>query len=93
MPAPRYRSRSKNQKKIVTPGKISKVHYEKPPTVFSKCAGCGRTISSMPRLRGPNIHKISKSKRRPNRIFGGHYCPSCLSRRIKAAVRIPLIKE
>jgi len=90
MPAPRYRSRSKNQKKVVTPGKITKVHYKKPPPEFSKCAGCGQIIKSVPRLRGPNIRKVSKSKRHPNRIYGGYYCPNCLSTKIKAAVRITL---
>jgi len=87
MPAPRYRSRSKNQKKVVTPGRITKIHYKKPPPEFSKCAGCGQIIKSMPRLRGPNIRKISKSRRHPSRIYGGFYCPSCLNMRIKAAVR------
>ena len=87
MPAPRYRSRSKKRKNVTTPGKIAKIHYQKHGTSQKKCAGCGISIKSIPRLRGPNILKISKTKRRPNRIYGGYYCPACLSQRIKVAVR------
>ncbi|MDD1776954.1 MAG: 50S ribosomal protein L34e [Candidatus Helarchaeota archaeon] len=87
MPAPRHRSRSKNQKKIVTPGKIVKTHYKKPTNQFCKCARCGTPIKSIPRLRGPSIHKFGKSKRRPSRIYGGYYCPNCLSLRLRDAVR------
>ncbi|NVM30782.1 MAG: 50S ribosomal protein L34e [Candidatus Helarchaeota archaeon] len=87
MPAPRYRSRSKKRKNITTPGKVTKIHYEKHGTSQNKCAECGNPIKSTPRLRGPNIHKVSKSKRRPNRKYGGYYCPTCLRSKIKKAVR------
>ncbi|MHA1649887.1 MAG: 50S ribosomal protein L34e [Candidatus Helarchaeota archaeon] len=87
MPAPRYRSRSKKRKHVTTPGKIAKIHYKKHGTSYKKCASCGNIIKTIPRLRGPNMHKVSKSKRRPNRMYGGYYCPSCLSKRIKSAVR------
>ncbi len=87
MPAPRYRSRSKKRKKVTTPSGIAKTHYKKHGTSMKKCAGCGGAIKAIPRLRGPNIHKASKSKRRPNRIYGGYYCPSCLKKKIKSAVR------
>ncbi|MHA1265215.1 MAG: 50S ribosomal protein L34e [Candidatus Helarchaeota archaeon] len=87
MPAPRYRSRSKNRKRITTPGKMSKIHYEKHKTSYKKCAECGHPITTIPRLRGPNIHKASKNKRRPNRFYGGYYCSSCLRKKIKSTVR------
>lgn len=87
MPAPRYRSRSKRRKNINTPSGITKIHYDKPNTSQKKCAGCGNPIKAIPRLRGPNIHKKSKAKRRPNRAYGGYYCPSCLQTKIKSAVR------
>ncbi|NVM54560.1 MAG: 50S ribosomal protein L34e [Candidatus Helarchaeota archaeon] len=87
MPAPRYRSRSKKRKNITTPGRTAKIHYQKHGTSLNKCAGCGIPIKSIPRLRGPNIHKVGKATRRPNRKYGGYYCPTCLRKRIKSAVR------
>ena len=87
MPAPRYRSRSKKRKNIVTPGKVTKIHYQKHGTSQKKCAGCGNPIKSIPRLRGPNIRKISRTKRRPNRTYGGYYCPHCLNKKLKSAIR------
>ncbi|HUY01313.1 MAG TPA: hypothetical protein VMV49_17260 [Candidatus Deferrimicrobium sp.] len=90
MPAPRHRSRSKKQKRIVTPGKVKKIHYQKHRTSVNKCAGCGNPIHSIPRLRGPNIHKVGKVKRQPNRMYGGYYCPNCLRIRLKSAVRSSL---
>ena len=87
MPAPKYRSRSKKRKNVTTPGRTAKIHYEKHGTSQNKCAGCGNPIKSIPKLRGPNIRKVSKIKRRPSRIYGGYYCPTCLSKKIKNAVR------
>ncbi len=87
MPARRYRSRSKKQKNIITPGKISKIHYSSPRTSPKICAGCGGPINSIARVRGLAFHRLSKLKRRPNRMYGGFYCPSCLDKKIKTAVR------
>ena len=87
MPAPRYRSRSKKRKNINTPGRISKIHYQKHGTSENKCAGCNKPIKMIPRLRGPKIRKVSKVKRRPNRIYGGYYYPSCLKKRLKTSIR------
>ncbi len=86
MPAPRHRSRSKKRKNIITPGKISKIHYKKHGTSQKKCA-CGAPIKAIPRLRGPHMHKVSKIKRRPNRMYGGFYCPSCLNKKLKTSIR------
>ncbi|MHA1132088.1 MAG: 50S ribosomal protein L34e [Candidatus Helarchaeota archaeon] len=92
MPAPRYRSRSKKRKRITTPGKISKIHYKKHGPSQSKCAECGNPIKTIPRLRGPNMRKVSRTKRNTSRMYGGYYCSICLSKKIKSAVRASLGK-
>lgn len=42
-----------------------------------RCARCGREMHGMPRLLEGKMSKIAKSKKMPERIYGGYYCASC----------------
>lgn len=44
----------------------------------AKCAGCGAILHGMPRLRPSDLRKIPKSKRKPNRPYGGRLCSKCM---------------
>jgi large subunit ribosomal protein L34e len=47
----------------------------------------------VPRLRPVELRKLPKTKKRPQRIFGGVLCPSCLTRVLKRAIREQVIQE
>ena len=71
------RSRSlRRTKKKVPGGRLSLRFSRKKPKV-AKCGGCGKSLSGVPRLRPAQFNKLSKTKKRPERPFGGHLCTQC----------------
>lgn len=51
---------------------------KKPKPAAAKCARCKKPLHGVPRLRPAQLKKLSKSKRRPSRPYGGYYCSSCM---------------
>jgi len=49
---------------------------KKPKT--AKCANCGSNLHGVPRLRPVKLRKSAKTKKRPERVFGGYYCAACI---------------
>lgn len=87
MPAPRYRSRSKRRKKIVTPTGINKIHYVDRTPSFSTCAICQRELHGVPRASKVLSKNLNKVQKRPERMYGGYLCHQCLKDQLKRAVR------
>ncbi|MCD4666366.1 50S ribosomal protein L34e [archaeon] len=72
---------------VRTPGSKSKVAYKKRKPAKSKCSSCGETLKGVPRGRPYQLKKISKSKKRPERIYGGVLCSKCLKRKLIRGAR------
>ena len=88
MPRPMYRSRSLKRKKISTPSGNVVTHYREKRTGTPHCAECGAILGGVPRgLRPYAVKRLPKTKKRPERKFGGVLCPSCTSDLIKKDVR------
>ncbi len=87
MPRPRYRSRSLRRMYVRIPGGDVKIHYEKRKPNVAKCAICGKPLNGVPRLRPAELRKLPKSLRRPERMYGGVICASCLRSLLKEAIR------
>ncbi len=68
---------------IRTPGGNLTYHYRKRKIKDASCSGCGAKLHGVPRLRTKQLAKLAKTKRRPERIFGGVLCPSCVEEKIK----------
>jgi large subunit ribosomal protein L34e len=45
--------------------------------VPARCAVCGKQLHGVPRLRAAEMRKLPKSKRRPERPYGGYLCSEC----------------
>ncbi len=86
MPRPALRSRSLRQLKRRTPGGRPTILYQRRRPELAKCASCKAILGGVPRLRPSGISKLSKSKLRPSRAYGGNLCPSCLKVKIKQKV-------
>ena len=43
----------------------------------SKCSSCSKILKGVPNIRATKLKRISKSKKRPSRPFGGELCSSC----------------
>ncbi len=77
MPQLRYRSRSYKRTFKKTPGGKTVLHYKKKKPSKHTCANCGKILHSVPRGRPYQIRKLSKTKKRPNRPYGGYLCSEC----------------
>lgn len=66
----------KQVKKRITSGKIV-IRYKREKISAIACPNCGTTLHGVPRLYSSKIGKLSKSEKKPNRSFGGHFCSSC----------------
>lgn len=84
MPRPALRSTSWIKKKITTPGGSKKTHYLKKKNANAKCASCGKGLNGVPKTTDDRMKKISKTKKRPERAYGGNLCAKCLKNKIIA---------
>ncbi len=84
MPAPHQRRMKR--KKVRTPGGRVKEVYLKPKTGKHVCALCGKQLHGVPHGKRPSeVRKLSKTERRPERIFGGVLCSECTRKVIEVA--------
>ena len=72
-----YKRRLK-QVRVRTPGGRLVLHTRREKTGKHVCALCGRPLHGVPHGRRPSeVRKLSKSERRPERIFAGVLCADC----------------
>jgi large subunit ribosomal protein L34e len=53
----------------------------------AKCAVCGKPLQGIPRLRQAEARKLPKSKRKPERPYGGYLCSECTREIFKEKAR------
>ena len=64
----------------------TKEHSKKP--LEEKQFFTGKQLHSVPRGRPYQIRKLSKSKKRPNRPYGGNLCSECARQVFKQEARL-----
>lgn len=79
---PRPALRSKKVHKVKTPGGRLSLHYEKEKRNKDKCAICKGELKGTYHGLG----RLSKSKRRVKRAYGGYLCANCLQKIIEDKV-------
>ncbi len=87
MPALRYRSRSYKRTFKRTPGGKTVLQYKKKKPSKHICAECKKPLHGVPRGRPYEIRKLAKSKKRPNRAYGGYLCTECARKVFKQEAR------
>jgi len=85
-PSQRTRSRKRSQKRL--PGGGATTHYKREKARSPRCARCNRVLSGVPRLTTSKMGRLTASKRRVQRKYGGHLCHICLQDLLKQAVRV-----
>jgi len=75
-----FRSRSVKKKKVRIPGNKVVIHFKKKKVSAAKCGVCKKPLNGVPRLRQSEIRKLAKTKRRPERPFGGNLCSKCMKK-------------
>ena len=87
MVRPALRSRSLARVYVRLPSSRTTIHYRKRKPSRARCAVCKRELNGVPALRPINLRRLPKSRRRPERPYGGYLCPSCLKEFLKKAIR------
>ncbi len=90
MPRPSQKTRSRRRVYVRLPGGDTVIHYEKRRPGPARCAICGRPLNGVPRLRPVELRKLPKTAKRPERMYGGVICPSCLEKLLKKTIRSQL---
>lgn len=80
------RSRKQRRVKVKIPSGV-KVVYKKRKPKLAHCGSCGTILHGVPRERPYNLKKLPKSKRRPERPYGGALCHKCLKKKIARGAR------
>jgi len=87
LPRPAYRTRSKRRVYVRTPGGRLNIHYTPRRPGPARCAICGKPLNGVPRLRPVELRKLAKTEKRPERLYGGVVCSSCLARLLRESAR------
>jgi len=87
MPKPGHRSRSLRRVFVRTPGGETRIQYRKRKPAKAKCNSCGAVLKGVIRERPHVMKKTAKSKKRPERPYGGALCSRCMRAKIKANAR------
>ena len=71
MPAGRLKSRTLRRVKKVAPGGRNIIHYEKAKPKAATCPVTGEKLKGVPRELPTKMKNMPKTKKRPERPFGG----------------------
>ena len=67
---------------VKTPGGRTVAHFKKKKPSKHKCSNCGAELKGVPRERPYKRRTMPKSKKRPDRPFGGNLCSNCTRKRL-----------
>jgi large subunit ribosomal protein L34e len=81
--------RSRTLRRIMkrTPGGVTRKFYVKRKSNQAHCSRCGTPLPGTPRASARQLQKMSATKKRPNRPFGGYFCTRCMRAEIIKRVR------
>lgn len=78
MPEGRFKSRTFRRVFVKTPGGIVKLHHRKRKPDKAKCGNCRCLLKGVPRERPYKMMSMPKTKKRPERPYGGVLCSKCM---------------
>ena len=67
-------------------GRKPVIHFRKRKPMAAKCAVCGAVLNGVPRERPYKMRTMAKTKKRPERPFGGVLCSKCTRNKIKGSI-------
>ncbi|MFA6461588.1 MAG: 50S ribosomal protein L34e [Candidatus Woesearchaeota archaeon] len=87
MPRGMYKSRTFRRIKVVVPGNTVKLHYRRRKPSKAKCANCKKLLAGVPRELPLKMKNLAKTKKRPERPYGGVLCSACTRLLLKQKAR------
>jgi len=81
------KSRSLRRVKTRIPAKGVVTHYTRRKASKAQCGACGAYLKGVPRLTNTQAKNLAKSKKRPERPYGGVLCSRCSRNAIVSRIR------
>lgn len=72
---------------VKTPGSRTVVHFKRKKPSKAKCSNCSKMLHGVPRGLPSQIRNLPKTKKRPERSYGGVLCSTCTRLLLKEKVR------
>ena len=82
MPEGNKKSRTMRRVHVKVPGGATKLHYKLRKPAAAKCSTCGDVLKGVPRERPAKMQNMPKTKKRPQRPYGGVLCSKCMRKKI-----------
>ncbi len=70
------------------PGGSKVTHFRKRNPNIARCAECKKPLAGIPRLRQCRMKNLAKTKKRPERKYGGVLCSACSRKKIAQEARL-----
>jgi large subunit ribosomal protein L34e len=87
MPRPNKRSRTFRRIYVKTPSGKNVLLYKRRKPKLAHCPNCGKILHGIPKELPYKMRNLSKSQKRPERIFGGTLCAYCTRRELIRRIR------
>lgn len=81
------RSKSLRRIKVKVPGGTTRLIYKRKKPKKAKCGICGAILKGVPRKGATKMKKLAKTKKRPQRPYGGILCSRCMRKIIIGKAR------
>ena len=81
------KSRSLRRIKVKVPGGTTKLVYKKRKPKKAKCSICGAALKGVPRENATKMKNLAKTKKRPQRPYGGVLCSMCMRKLMVSKAR------
>ncbi len=85
--AVKHKSRSLRRVSRKLPGGKVTIQYKKRKPGRAKCSNCGKALMGVPRELPSKMRNLAKTKKRPERPYGGVLCSKCMRSKIKEELR------
>ncbi|MBS3126783.1 50S ribosomal protein L34e [Candidatus Woesearchaeota archaeon] len=87
MPAGRLKSGRLRKVFVKTPGGRTTLHYRQRKPSKAICASCKKQLAGVPRELPSIMRNLPKTKKRPERPYGGVLCSACMRLLIQQQAR------
>lgn len=78
----KHKSRSLRRVYVKTTSGKVKIHYRRRKPGIAKCGICGKPLHGIPRMLSSKFRNLAKTKKRPQRMYGGNLCSKCSRQKI-----------
>lgn len=84
----RYKSRQAHRMvSVKVPGGRTVIHFKKKKPSKARCSNCGALLKGVPRERPHKMQNMAKSRKKPERPYGGNLCSKCTRNLLRKKAR------